>query len=104
MKNLPVAPQVRTVMHAAAERIRKQARETGHREVMSFLDTVDEAKRVFSERAAYIDACTQEAQRLGDSQRLSELGEMRDELRRDLQQFKFLAEPGLELLAEKADV
>lgn len=104
MKNSPVAPQVRTVMNAAAERIRTQARETGHREVMSFLDTVDEAKRVFSERATYIDASSEEAQRLGDSDRLAELSEMRDELRRDLQQFKFLAETGLEFLAEKAGV
>jgi hypothetical protein len=104
MTKKPMSPQVRTVMSAAEERVRTQARETGHKEVLSFLDTISQARLVFGKRANFIDTCTEEAQRIGDAQRLAELREMRDELERDLQQFKFLAETGLEFLTEKAGI
>jgi hypothetical protein len=79
-------------------------RETGDRGVLQLLDSICEGKRVFTERAEYIDVMTEESQRIGDSQRIAELRVMSEELRRDLQRFKFLAETAFEFLIPKVSV
>jgi hypothetical protein len=93
--------QITRIADAASERVRAHALESGDRSVLQLLDRICEGKCVFSERARYIDTMTAEAQRLGDSQRVAELRTMHEELVRDLQQFKFLAETAFEFLAPK---
>ena len=93
--------QVTRIADAASERVRARALESGDRSVLQLLDRIGEGKRVFSERARYIDTMTAEAQRLGDSQRVAELRTMHEDLVRDLQQFKFLAETAVEFFAPK---
>ncbi len=96
--------QITRIADAASERVRAHALESGDRSVLQLLDRICEGKRAFGERAKYIDTMTVEAQRLGDSERVTEFQAMHDELVRDLMQFKLLTEKSFEFFASKAEV
>jgi len=95
--------EIRRVADAASDRVRMCAQESGNREVLKILDTICDGQRTFTQRAQYIDVMTAEAKRLGDSERVAELRTMQEELVRDLNRFKFLAETAFEFINSKIE-
>ena len=96
-----LALMLKKVMDAAAERVRGAATETGNRDVLQLLNKASEFESVMNLRAEYINTMTQEAQRLGDLQRVQELAEMRDDFVRRLTNLTVAIEEALPAFAPK---